>query len=373
MTYLTNILRPNSLDEIIGQEHLTGPTGPLKLMLEKNNYKSCILWGPPGAGKTSIVKALAKSSSSTFYQINATEATVKDLRKIISQAKSVLPSFTFVFIDEIHRFSKSQQDVLLPAVEDGLLVMFGATTERPKFAVNSTILSRCLVFEVKPLSAQACARIILKVRDFYKANHKNIKITSEASKALINRCSGDARKLILSLETAVDVLSSDGHVTIDHINVAIPDKHLIFDSSGNDHFDLAHCYQEAIQNSDVDSAIYWLAKWLKSGEDPAYISRRMLITAFEDCAGNPNAWMAAMAASYTTERTGLPECMIPLSLATCEMAMSSRNKSAYYAIKEAMDDVDNNATIHVPPELRAGTHGYIKAISKIYLKQWNKD
>lgn len=179
--------------------------------------------------------------------------------------------------------------------------------------------------------------------------------------------------MITALETCIEILSDDDHITDEIVDQAIPHKHLVFDATGNDHYDLAHCYQEAIQNSDTDSALYWLGKWLTSGEEPSYICRRMLITAFEDCASNPNAWLAAMAACFTAERTGMPECMIPMALATCEMGESERNKSAYKAIKEVMSDISNKATVHVPPELRAGTTGYVKAITKKYLKGWKED
>jgi putative ATPase len=206
-----------------------------------------------------------------------------------------------------------------------------------------------------------------------KSHYKNesgliVDITKDAAKKLIYRCSGDARKLITSLETIVEILSTDGIVSNEHVDVAIPDKHLVFDARGNDHYDLAHCYQEAIQNSDADAAIYWLAKWIESGEDPAYICRRMLITAFEDCANNPMAACLAMAASYTTERTGMPECDIAMALATVVMAKSDRDKTAYKAIREALNDVRNGQTIHVPEALRAGSSGYFAAISKKYVK-----
>ena len=163
--------------------------------------------------------------------------------------------------------------------------------------------------------------------------------------------------------------------TIDDLDLdlVMPDKNLFFDVHGSERYDYAHCYQESIQNSDVDSAIYWLAKWILSGEDPAYICRRMLVTAFEDCSGNPFAITTAMAACYTTERIGFPECIIPMSQATCEMAMSKRNKAAYYAIKEAMEDVKSGKNIYVPPELRAGSVGYVKTVTKKYLKGWERD
>lgn len=367
MRPLASALRPTKLAEIIGQDHLVGSGKILKLMVDKGFVQSVILWGPPGAGKTSLVNSLANEAQMAFVKLNATEATVKDLRKVIENANKSQQR-TIVFVDEIHRFSKSQQDVLLPVIEDGVITLFGATTEKPKFAVNSTILSRCLVLEVKPLDTKSATLLLLRIKEHYKSKGKDIQITKDAAKRLINRSSGDARKLITALEACVELLSEDGKIDIEHIDVAMPDKHLVFDANGNEHFDLAHCYQEAIQNSDTDSAIYWLAKWLSSGEDPAYISRRMLITAFEDCADNPNAWLAAMAACFTVERTGMPECMIPMALATCEMGLTNRNKYAYYAIKEAMNDVSNNATIHVPPELRAGTSGYVKAITKKYIK-----
>jgi len=378
ITPLAAALRPQKLDDIVGQDHLLGEGKALRLMADKKEYQSIIFWGPPGTGKTSIVRSLANETDSHFRQLNATQATVKQLRTIITAAKKALPDKrTFVFVDECHRWNKAQQDALLPSVEDGTIIFFGATTERPKFAVNSTLLSRCLVMEVKPLNKSASLRLILKVIEHYLRKKREVRFKKEAAVVLVDRCGGDGRKIIMALETCIEILSSDDIITQEHIDLAVPTKEIVFDAHGNDHFDLAHCYQEAIQHSDVNGAIYWLAKWIESGEDPAYICRRMLITAFEDCAGNPFAATTAMAACYTTERTGLPECVIPMSLATCEMAMSKRNKSAYYAIKAALKDVRSKATVHVPEALRAGTaHGqsdYVKTIKKIYLKGWQKD
>lgn len=369
---LASKLRPQSIDDIIGQAHLTDEGMPLRMMIQSGKFQSTILWGPPGIGKTSIVRAIAADTKSNFCMLNATSATVKDIRAIIKGASDLLQqeqiTRTILFVDEIHRFNKSQQDVLLPVVEDGTIVLFGATTENPKFAVNSTILSRCLVLEVKPLDAQSMVDLIKRIKTYYKVTcKKEIEIKKEAAKKLIYRCSGDARKLITSIETIVEILSTDGVVSEEHVDVAIPDKHLVFDAHGNDHYDLAHCYQEAIQNSDADAAIYWLAKWIESGEDPAYICRRMLITAFEDCANNPMAACLAMAASYTTERTGMPECDIAMALATVVMAKSDRDKTAYNAIRSALNDVRNGETIHVPESLRAGSSGYFAAITKKYV------
>lgn len=373
MTPLAAILRPQKLDEIVGQRHLLSESGLLRRMVVTKRYQSVIFWGPPGTGKTSIVRCLANETESEFRQLNATSATVSQLRKVIEVASKVLPKRTFVFVDEIHRWNKAQQDVMLPSVEDGTIILFGATTEKPKFAINSTILSRCLIMETKPLDVEDYIKLFKRIKAWYAAKDRKVHIDREAFKALYTRCSGDARKFIMAFETALEILSDGDTVTLEHINVAIPDKCLVFDATGNEHFDYAHCYQEAIQHSDVDGAIYWLAKWIESGEDPAYICRRMLITAFEDCAGNPFAASTAAAACLTVERTGLPECMIPMALATCEMAKSERNKSAFYAINAAMKDVRHGETIHVPPELRAGTTGYVKAVNKQYLKGWKRD
>jgi len=368
MQPLASKLRPQKLDQIIGQEHLVQQGKPIWKMAHKNYIQSTILWGPPGTGKTSIIRALAKETKSYFRQINATNSSIKDLRAIIETAADDEEK-TLVFVDEIHRFNKAQQDVLLPSVEEGIIYLFGATTENPRFAVNSTILSRCLVLETKPLNNQNMVHLLQKVLKHYNT----IEIDKKAAKTLITRCSGDARKLITTLETIIEILLDGPQINEEQVKAAIPTKHIVFDAHGNDHFDLAHCYQEAIQHSDINSAIYWLAKWMRSGEDPAYICRRMLITAFEDCASNPFAVTTAMAACYTVERTGLPEGMIAMSLATCEMANSDRNKSAYNAIKAALHDVDNETTVHVPPELRAGTRGYVSITNKQYYKDNTND
>lgn len=374
MTPLAIELRPKSLDEVIGQQHLLGPEMPLRKMAEKKKYQSTILWGPPGTGKTTIVRALAKETDSDFRQLNATNASVKELRTIVAHALKVIEETrTFVFVDEIHRWNKAQQDVMLPCVEDGTIVLFGATTEKPKFAVNSTILSRCLILETKPLTHADLVQMIKRVLLHYKAKGRKISLDKEAGRTLLNRCSGDARKMVMTLETIIEIMSEEDSVTQVFVDAVLPDKHLVFDARGNDHYDLAHCYQEAIQHSEVHDAIYWLAKWLASGEDPAYIARRMLITAFEDCAGNPFAATTAMAAAFATERTGMPECRIPLALATVEMATSKRNKSAYFAIKQAMADVENGKTIHVPKGLRAGTTGYTRVTTTDYVKGFVKD
>ena len=369
---LAAILRPTNLTDIIGQEHLLEENRPIHRMALKKRVMNTILWGPPGTGKTTLAMALSREIDAHFRNINATDTSIKEIRAIIDEAASDNTQQTVLFVDEIHRLNKSVKDAFLPVIEEGILTLFGATTENPKFSVNSTILSRSLVLETKPLNSEHLVKLLCKIKDYYKAHDTIIRYNKTAAAKLINRCSGDARKLVTAVEAAV-IMMDDNEITEEIVDMVFPSKHVVFDKSGNEHFNMAHCYQDAIQDSDADGAIYWLAAWLNSGEDPAYICRRMLISAFEDCAGNPFAITSAMAACYATERTGMPECMIAMAQATCEMATSKRNKSAFYAIHAAMADVQNKRTVHILPQMRAGNNAYKRIINKKYVNGFEKD
>lgn len=373
---LASILRPKTLSDIVGQDHLVGPGKAVSLMVKNDKIISTIFWGPAGTGKTTLARAIAQEVAFDFKPLNATEAKVADVRKIIEVAEARLKSGTktLVFIDEIHRFSKSQQDVLLPAVEDGIIILFGATTEKPAFSVNSALLSRMMVYEVKQLDNKSMMKILLKVFKYYldKTGNK-ISMDTPAIIPFINRCSGDARKMITVLEAIIGaILDGASVITADHIDIAMPDKHIYLDASGNEHFDFAHMYQESIQHSDGDQAIYFLEKWLQSGEDPAYIARRILITAAEDAPANAAAQVAALNAMFAAERCGYPECKISMALATIEIAYSPRDKVAYRAISKASEDIMNKSNVFIPQEMRAGTNGYVKVISKTYITGWPK-
>lgn len=376
-TPLADLLRPKTLNDVVGQQHLIGPGKPLRRMAEGGKIVSSILWGPPGIGKTTTIRALAHDANANFVVMNATSTKVEEIRAAAKSAKIAQASgrHTLVFLDEIHRLNKAQQDVLLPFVEEGSFILFGATTEKPKFAVNGTILSRTSQFEVKPIEQSDLLILMKRVRKHYQLNGKNFTIDQNAARDLLIKCSGDARRLITAMEMIVEVLLGDDEViTLELSQSAMPDKHLVFDKSGNDHFDLAHCYQEAIQHNQADDAIYWLAKWIASGEDPAYIARRMVITAWEDCGGNPMAPLLADAALRAVETSGLPECMIPMAYATVEIATSKRNKAPYRAIQRAMDDVEQGVTVHIPEQLRAGTNGYTgSVINRTYISNWKRD
>lgn len=353
MPTLATLLRPQSLDTIHGQSHLLDPGMPIRKMADTGKLYSTILWGPSGTGKTSMVRALAKTAQFTYRPLNATENSISDFRKILETADE--DEQILVFIDEIGRWNKGQLDTLLPSIEDGRIVMFGATTDNPKFAVTATVLSRCLVFETKPLTVKAQMAILANVIAYLKSINIALKADAKVVSKIISRANGDARKFLNVLDMLVN-MAEDGVITDAMVDAVIPHRHMLVNKGGGHEFDSAHAFQTAIQHSDVNSAIYWLAQWIASGEDPAYICRRMLVTAFEDCASNPLAGVVAMAAHYTVERIGLPEAMIPMSLATCMMAESSRDKSAYNAIHAAIRDVEHGEFTPVPEVMRAVRH-----------------
>jgi putative ATPase len=368
---LAHELRPNTLSEIIGQDHLL-KNGPISAMAKSKKLTSFILWGPTGCSKTTIVRALANDAGYEFKELDATEAKVADIRKVleIAEARLKLGTQYLLLLQEIHRMPKNTQDVLLPAVEEGIIILAGTTTEKPAFSVNPAILSRVLVFETKLMERNEMIQLMLKVFKHYKNKNRIITIDQQAVLDLVSKCSGDPRKLINVLETIIEsVIEGNGSIEKEMIDMIIPCKHLYL--SPNEVYNYAASWQNSIQNSDIDQALYFLGKWMLSGgqKDIEFIARRILISSSEDSAYSQMAQICALNAYIAARDIGYPECKIPMALATIEIAKAKHDKFANDAINEVIYDIENGIDVMVPLELRAGNHGeYIKVINKQYYK-----
>lgn len=355
-------LRPTSLDEFVGQEHIVGKDTLLYRAIKADKLSSIILYGPPGTGKTTLARVIANSTKSEFMQINATTAGKKDITDTVSRAKEVLGGGgrrTILFIDEIHRFNKTQQDTLLPYVEDGTLILIGATTENPYFEVNKALVSRSIIFELKQLTIDNIKTIILRALN---DNEKglgiyNAKIDDEALEFLSNTSNGDARVALNAVELAVLTTerNENNEIQID-INVAeqcIQKRSLNYDKDGDNHYDTISAFIKSMRGSDPDASIYYLAKMLYAGEDPRFIARRIVICASEDVGNaNPMALVVANSAAQAVDYLGLPECRINLAQAAAYVACSPKSNSAIMAIDNALEDVKNIKTSGVPNHLR---------------------
>lgn len=357
MTPLAERLRPQNLDEYIGQQHLVGPGAVLRNMVDSGHITSFILWGPPGVGKTTLAKIIAKRLDVPFYILSAVNSGVKDVREAIDKARrnhyfgSQSP---ILFIDEIHRFSKSQQDALLAAVETGEVTLIGATTENPSFEVIRPLLSRCQVYLLHSLSAddlQLLANRAINHDTYLAQRHPEIK----ESEALLRYSGGDARKLlnILDLIAAATPENAPLLVTNEIAVKLLRENPATYDKKGESHYDIISAFIKSIRGSDPDAATYWLARMVEGGEDPQFIARRLVISAAEDIGlANPNALLLANAAFDAVSRIGWPEARIPLAEATIYLATSPKSNSAYLAINAAIEEVKQNPNVPVPLHLR---------------------
>lgn len=355
-------LRPETLDEIVGQEHIIGKGKLLYRAIKADKLSSVIFYGPPGTGKTTIAKVIANTTSADFKSVNATVAGKKDLEDVIAAAKNNAGMYgkkTILFIDEIHRFNKGQQDYLLPYVEDGSVILIGATTENPYFEVNGALLSRSVIFELKPLTKDNIKELIRRaVYDKKKGmGSYNAQITEDAMDFLSDVCDGDARSALNAVELGILTTEpdKDGKITIDieTASECIQKRVVKYDKQGDNHYDTISAFIKSMRGSDPDAAVYYLARMLYAGEDIKFIARRIMICAAEDVGmADPDALNVAVSASLAVERVGMPEAQIILSEAVVYVATAPKSNASYMAVNEAMESVRNDKIEKVPVHLQ---------------------
>lgn len=356
MAPLAERLRPKTLDEYIGQKHLVGPNAVLRKMIDSGRISSFILWGPPGVGKTTLAQIIANKLETPFYTLSAVTSGVKDVRDVIERAKSnrfFSQASPILFIDEIHRFSKSQQDSLLGAVEQGVVTLIGATTENPSFEVIRPLLSRCQLYVLKSLEKEDLTELLERaIKTDLVLKEKEIELKETA--AMLRYSGGDARKLLNILELVVSSESEQKVVITDElVTDRLQQNPLAYDKDGEMHYDIISAFIKSIRGSDPDGAIYWLARMVEGGEDPAFIARRLVISAAEDIGlANPNALLLANACFDTIMKIGWPEGRIPLAETAIYLATSPKSNSAYMAINDALGLVRETGNLPVPLHLR---------------------
>ena len=351
-------MRPSSLQEYAGQRHLVGEGCVLRKMIESGNLSSFILWGPPGVGKTTLAHIIAETMGREFYTLSAVTSGVKDVREVFDKARSnslfAHKGAPILFIDEIHRFNKAQQDALLGAVENGTIVLIGATTENPSFEVISPLLSRCQVFVLKPLDKADLEYLLNRaLKEDVLLKNKDIQL--KETEALLRYSGGDARRLLNVLEIVVDALEQESPIVIDNASVtaSIQENMAIYDKDGEMHYDIISAFIKSIRGSDPNAAIYYLARMIDGGEDPLFIARRLCISAAEDIGlANPNALLLANACFEVVSKIGMPEGRIPLAEATVYLASSPKSNGSYMAIESALAEVKKSGNQPVPLAIR---------------------
>jgi len=351
-------MRPESLDELVGQEDLVGPGRPLRLALEGGRLGSMIFYGPPGTGKTTLAHLIARHGRAHFEQVNAVTSGVADLRRVIEAAAErwrFHGQRTVVFIDEIHRFNKAQQDALLPSVEDGTIILVGATTENPFFQVNSALLSRCRLFRLEPLEPAHIDQVIERALQSEKGLAGRFTLEDRARERLLRAAGGDARRALNSLETAAWVAEAAGRTQIElaDVEAALQAPPLRYDREGDQHYDVFSAFIKSMRGSDPDAALHYLARMLEAGEDPRAIARRIVIHASEDVGNaDPQALVVAVAAAQAVEVVGLPEAALNLAQAVLYIATAPKSNATYRALAAARQDVKEHGALPVPPHLR---------------------
>ena len=359
-TPLAERMRPSTLDEFVGQQHLLGPGKLLRETVNAGELHSLILWGPPGSGKTTLARLLANSSGAQCIHFSAVSSGVKELKKIIEEAERLhrLGKPTVLFVDEIHHFNKAQQDTFLPHVERGILILIGATTENPSFEVIPPLLSRCRVLVLNPLSPEEIGEIIDRaLRDSKRGlGELGMKLTPEAREFLVQQSQGDARVALSALETAAALVRREkgkGEIDLAPLQEALQKKALLYDKAGDEHYNVISAFIKSLRGSDPDAALYWMMRMLEAGEDPLFITRRMIIFAAEDIGNaDPHALQVAVAAKDAVHFVGLPEGRIPLAQAATYLATAPKSNASYKAMLAASKDVQEKGALPVPLHLR---------------------
>jgi putative ATPase len=350
-------MRPRTLDEFVGQQQVLGEGSALRLAIAEDRVTSSILYGPPGSGKTTLARVIANTTGSVFEELSAVSATVKEVREVIAAARERLGANsqrTILFLDEIHRFNKAQQDALLPAVEEGIVTLIGATTENPYFEVNSALLSRTQIYELEPLSEDELEIIVRRGTDEIGAT-----VPDELVALIARRSGGDARNALNILELTWQTAQAEGEaLTEEHVEDAARKRPLVYDKGGDAHYDFVSAFIKSMRGSDPDASVYYLAAMLEGGEDPRYIARRMIVLASEDIGNaDPRALLVAVAAAHAVEHVGLPEAQLNLAQAAIYLALAPKSNAVIMALKEAAKDVREHGHVRPPDSLR-DTHYY---------------
>lgn len=368
---LADRIRPTTLGEFVGQTHLVGVGKPIYQAVQTKSLRSMIFWGPPGVGKTTLASIIAEQTGRKFVALSAVSASKDDMRRVVLQARDDRTPMEklmdgdsenegiLLFLDEIHRFNKAQQDFLLPYVEDGTITLIGATTENPSFEVISALLSRSQVFVLNPLSEEEILEVVRRGTEELKAA-----IAADASEFLARYANGDGRKALNVLETAFRLYGRNGQqITVDHLKNTLQSKQIRYDKSGDEHYDTISAFIKSMRASNVDAALYYLARMIAAGEDPKFIARRMVIFASEDVGlGDPMALVLANAVFRAVETIGYPECQLNLCHGVVYLAQAPKSRSAYEAFFRALDDVNQYGNLSIPMELRNAPTSLMKEL-----------